>query len=96
MKVIVNFDNRLGIKEEAIIGQEDKLGLDPITVDGFAVDSFDDTHLSSSGAEKISRYLAKYLAENYELSDHRGEKDYLDWEEDYQKYLIMKEKMKSQ
>lgn len=62
----------------------------------YAVDFFDDTHLSSYGAEKISRYLAKYLAENYELSDHRGEKDYLDWEEDYQKYLIMKEKMKSQ
>lgn len=42
MKVTFNFDNRLGIKEEAIIGQEDKLGLDAIVVDGIAVDSLDD------------------------------------------------------
>jgi hypothetical protein len=72
MKVIINFDNRLGIKEEAIIGQEDKLGLDPITVDGIAVDSFEDAFKRVQDGSTIvinkntvmSNYIQTYRNDN--------------------------------
>ena len=72
MKVIINFDNRLGIKEEAIIGQEDKLGLDPITIDGIAVDSFEDAFKRVQDGSTIvinkntvmSNYIQTYRNDN--------------------------------
>ena len=42
MNVSFMFDNRLAVTEDIIVGQEDKASLDPITVDGIAVDSFED------------------------------------------------------
>ncbi len=36
-------------------------------------------HLNVWGATKTSRFLGKYLAEHYELQDHRGEKRYASW-----------------
>ncbi len=40
-------------------------------------------HMNSAGAEKVSAYLADYLKDNYELTDHRGDKDYAEWDRDY-------------
>ena len=42
MNVSFMFDNRLGVKEDVLIGQEEKAGLDAVVIDGIAVDSFDD------------------------------------------------------
>lgn len=43
-------------------------------------------HLNYLGAEKASFYLGRYLAEHYELTDHRGDAAYADWEEDFKVY----------
>ena len=40
-------------------------------------------HMNSSGAEKVSAYIADYLEENYELTDHRDDEFYEDWNKDY-------------
>ena len=40
----------------------------------------DSGHLNVRGAEKVSTYLAEYLAAHYELPDHRGDEAYASWE----------------
>ncbi|WP_297296857.1 SGNH/GDSL hydrolase family protein [uncultured Brachyspira sp.] len=37
-------------------------------------------HLNYKGAEKFTRYLGKYLKENYDLPDRRGDPKYYSWE----------------
>lgn len=44
-------------------------------------DFFDETHLNSYGAEKVTLYFGEYLLENYELEDHRGDEEYYLWDE---------------
>ena len=44
-------------------------------------------HLNTSGAEKVSYYLADLLAERYSLPDHRGDADYAAWDEAYASYF---------
>ena len=44
-------------------------------------------HLNVYGAEKASTYLADYLAENYEMPDHRDEKAYQSWSDCYDRYM---------
>ncbi len=51
----------------------DELDLD------FQTDFADSGHLNVRGAEKVSRYLAGYLQENYDLPDHRGDEAYGSW-----------------
>jgi hypothetical protein len=53
---------------------------DEIGMDG-ASDFSTKNHLSYSGAEKCSLYLASYLKENYALEDHRGDSAYQRWQE---------------
>ena len=36
-------------------------------------------HLNFSGAEKVTKYLGKYLAEKYKLPDHREDSAYASW-----------------
>ena len=47
-------------------------------------------HLNSSGAVKVSKYMARYLVENgYATEDHRGQEGYESWDktaEEYQKF----------
>ncbi len=41
----------------------------------------DDSHMNVNGALKYTYYLSKYLTENYDLPDHRGDKVYdNDWQ----------------
>ncbi|MCH5317928.1 MAG: hypothetical protein J1E05_08125 [Eubacterium sp.] len=49
-------------------------------------------HLNYSGAKKASKYLGDYLAENFALPDHRGDVEYLDWDEALERYLYAVEK----
>ena len=51
----------------------DELGID------FQSDFADSGHLNVRGAERVSRYLAGYLKEHYDLPDHRGEPAYESW-----------------
>lgn len=46
-----------------------------------AEDFSDYNHLNSYGAKKLSGYFAKYLHDNFSLSDHRGEEKYKYWNE---------------
>lgn len=48
-------------------------------------------HVNHRGAVKVSRWLGKYLDENYDLVDHRDEPEYQDWNDLLVKY---KEKTK--
>ena len=43
-------------------------------------------HLNCRGAKKVTSELGKYLEENYELSDFRGNSQYKSWDEDYKEY----------
>lgn len=52
----------------------------------FEIDTIDSSHLSYLGAEKVSRHLAKYLVENYNLEDKRNNPAYSDWNECTQYY----------
>ena len=61
-------------------------------VDEIGIDWNTDTqdggwHLNTNGAVKVSKYLANYLKENFNLTDKRENKDYQDWNQDLEKYL---------
>jgi len=43
-------------------------------------------HINFLGAEKVSTYLARYLAEQYGLTDHRDDPAYTDWNQDLEVY----------
>ena len=47
----------------------------------FSKDFYDQSgHLNYKGAEKLAKYLGKYLKENYDLPDRRGDPKYYSWE----------------
>ena len=39
-------------------------------------------HLKYTGAEKVAPLIARFLADTYDLPDHRGDPAYADWRED--------------
>ncbi|MCD8381602.1 MAG: hypothetical protein LUC30_01600 [Clostridiales bacterium] len=43
-------------------------------------------HLNYYGASKVSAYMSGYLAEHYDLPDHRGDGAYAAWDEDLEAY----------
>lgn len=43
-------------------------------------------HVNYYGAEKVSGYLSVYLKENYELTDHRNDSYYEEWNNKYEDY----------
>ena len=54
------------------------------SVDDIGIDWKTDTldrgnHLNLNGAVKFSDYIGKYISDNYELPDHRDDKNYADW-----------------
>ncbi|HPT79280.1 MAG TPA: SGNH/GDSL hydrolase family protein [Candidatus Atribacteria bacterium] len=65
--------------------------IDEIGID-FNTDTYDGgLHMNLSGAEKLSVYLGKVLAENYGLKDHRNDDVYKEvWEEKVDFYYDMK------
>lgn len=44
-------------------------------------------HCNIWGANKVSKYLADFLNENYDLYDYRNDVNYKTWQEDYDEYL---------
>ncbi len=49
-------------------------------------DFFDETHLNALGAKKVSRFMAQWLDEQYDLPDHRGDDRYELWDKDLKYY----------
>ena len=53
---------------------------DELEID-FASDYSDSSgHLNYTGAQKVTRHLGQYLAENYYIPDHRGDEIYESWQ----------------
>lgn len=47
-------------------------------------------HLNPSGGNKVTHYIGNYIAENYDLTDHRGDEEYSKWNEAFDQYLTDK------
>ena len=52
-------------------------------------------HANAIGAEKYTAFLGKYLSENYEFEDKRGQEGYEDWDESYELWTGEMEKAKA-
>jgi hypothetical protein len=48
----------------------------------YKTDFFDGGHLTYTGSEKVTKYVADFLAENYGLPDRRADEAYSDWKRD--------------
>lgn len=65
-------------------------GIDP------AADYHDSAHMTVEGSRKLSLYVGKYLKDNYELSDRRGDERYKAWDscaayiKQYRQNMILK------
>lgn len=59
----------------------DELGFD------FKSDMSNPDHMNIWGAEKVTALLGKYLTENYTLTDHRSDKKYAEWNNEYNYYV---------
>lgn len=51
----------------------------------FATDFRDTHHMNAYGASKITHHMGEFL-QQYGLADHRGEEEYLSWDEDYEMF----------
>ena len=60
-------------------------------------DSYDrGDHLNLFGAQKVTAYLGKYIDEKYDMTDHRGDSVYQDWDRLAEKYLAeLKKRIKN-
>ena len=61
------------------------IGLDPAT--DF---HYNQWHLRITGADKMSTHLGNFLAETFDLPDHRGDAAYAIWDEDLEEYNELK------
>ncbi len=52
----------------------------------FATDFRDTHHMNAYGAKKITHCIGEFL-QQYNLTDHRGDRAYASWNEDYETYL---------
>lgn len=72
-------DNGLTYFDLNLHAQE--LGMD------WKTDSYDKgDHLNLNGARKVTTWVGKYLKENYELTDHRGDQNFKSWDNEIEKY----------
>lgn len=61
----------------------------------FSTDFYDSKHTNCIGAEKYTDYLAAYIAENYDIEDHRGDPAYDSWHDSYEIYVDYTAEMKA-
>lgn len=50
----------------------------------FSTDFYNGNHVNIVGAEKYTAFLEKYLVENYDLPDHRGDEAFKEWDDCYE------------
>ena len=55
----------------------DEIGID------FSHDYYNDNHVNYYGAEKYTRFLAKYIKDHYDIPDRRGDSAYDLWNQEY-------------
>lgn len=66
----------------------DEMGLD------FSEDLYNNDHVNALGAEKYTTFLEKYLTDNYDLPDHRGDPEYSFWDSAYTLFCEQSDFMK--
>lgn len=77
------------IAEEYGIRYVNLIRLDSVV--DYAADCYDQRgHLNPSGGLKVTDFIGAYLAEHYGLSDHRGDAEYANWQEDERNYAAYK------
>lgn len=62
----------------------------------FSTDFYDPHHVNILGADKMTAYLAEYIAEEYDLEDHRNDPAYASWHQLYEEYSAMAEKARAE
>ena len=61
----------------------------------YEVDFADWEHLNVNGTRKTTSYMGKYLAQQYQLEDHRNDLEFANWNSDYKDYeSYIRKKMK--
>ncbi len=84
-------------KNKSLQEYADKYGLDFVDlnmhIDDMGIDWETDTmdggnHMSFEGSKKTTAFMENYLKENYDLTDHRGDPLYSDWEKDNEEYEL--------
>ncbi|MCD7817679.1 MAG: hypothetical protein LUH07_01305 [Lachnospiraceae bacterium] len=85
----VELADEMGLTFWDLSYEVDEIGLDVST-------DFSDSssHLNQYGAEKVSDYIMRYLEENYDFADQRGNNER--WDEDLEKYKIYKEESREE
>lgn len=84
-------DNQRGLNSAVAMAGE--IGVPMLDMRNGLVDPFYDfgdiNHLTFSGGQKVTKYLADYLDENYDLTDHRNEDNdtRAEWDKAYDKYV---------
>lgn len=76
-----DFAAERGVPYLNLIDKAEQLGIDPET------DSQDGLHLNYRGSVKLTDYIGEYIHNSFNVKDHRNEKGYESFEEDYQAYL---------
>lgn len=62
----------------------------------FSRDFYNSGHVNVYGAEKYTLFLAKYIKENYTILDHRNERGFELWDENYDIACIQEEELKTE
>lgn len=60
--------------------------LEKIKLD-FSTDFLNDKHVNLFGAEKYTNFLEWYIKDNYDLPDHRGDEEYMSWDDEYARFI---------
>lgn len=66
-------------RSATVLNFNDKELRDELELD-FDTDFYDARHVNVGGAEQYTKYMSKYLADRYDLPDHRGQKGYESWD----------------
>jgi len=86
-----NYQKHNALKEYAKENSLDYLNLNLKTKEleiNWKTDSMDKgDHLNLMGAHKVTKYFGSYLKANYDLTDHRGDTSYQEWDDILKKYV---------
>ena len=68
----------------------DYLNFFDLDIINYGTDFFDDNHLNSSGARKVTDYIGRYLSTQMGVTNHKDDMNYSFWYTDYDEYVNMK------
>ena len=82
------FAKKKGVTYIDLNGKADEFGLD------WSMDTNDGgDHMNLNGARKVVKYLGSYFRDNLNLTDHRGDPAYSDWDDELVEYDKLVEEM---